>query len=263
MVSTMHFFLRLLFVSLLLGSAAAQTGGATGDMAELVTRSTKVYLAWSTNAMSSPGASAQAKEIARSTAEGRLKVKYRIYLSGVPKNKTYTLFSWPITIPDPVETMKGLSVAPDGLVICAGQKPGQCTSPEGKKDDPIELAFSPSPGEPYRLALVSEDKESKVFFAIIPQPVLQADGGCTLQVVRLLPNFGLAVIEGTGFKPNEEIKFLSNSAGEKHELKERANAKGEYVTVLLPVVKGKDSGTATVSLNGSACAPSTSLQWGK
>ena len=65
----------------------------------------KGYIAWRTK-LSSPGASIQAKEIARA---GSL-VKYNLHVSGLPTNQLYTLMSWLVGQPKPAPMMQGLSI---------------------------------------------------------------------------------------------------------------------------------------------------------
>jgi hypothetical protein len=245
----------------LLGSATAQNGNVSADAAEMASKTVKLYLAWSNNELCSPGVSVQTKETMRNNDGGKLAVKYRVYISGAPKDKLYTLLQWPINAPKPSPAVKGLTLASDGLLICEGRKPGQCTS--DKKDDPVDLALFPAKGEPSRLALISEDQKTKVFFVIIPDPISQTDNGCTIDVVRLLPKFELAVVQARGFKPNDEVEMVSDSAGEIQRSKTKANSKGEYLTVMLPAVEGKSSGTDKVSLKSSTCALTASFEWGK
>ena len=100
--------------------------------------------------------------------------------------------------------MEGVSLGKGGIVICAGRMPEQCRD-SSAKDDPIDFAFNPAKGEPYRLALVAG--EYRVAIVIVPDPILAKDKGCTLSVERLLPRFELAYFTGQGFPANIEASF--------------------------------------------------------
>src|ERR1700674_3663715 len=93
----------------------------------------KGYIAWRTQ-LSSPGASIQAKEIARA---GSL-VKYNLSVSGLPTNQLYTLMSWPVGQPKPSPMMQGLSIGKNGIVMCAGTTPEQCGD-SSQKGDPVPI----------------------------------------------------------------------------------------------------------------------------
>ena len=142
---------------------------------------------WLAGTMSTPGMNAQLREISRATVKGKLEVQYHIFVTGAPKDQTYTLVDWPPNAPDPSPSIAGLSILEDGLVVCAGRATDQCSHPDKpeKKDAPVKLVFYPLDGEIYRLALVSQDQKAKVFFAVIPAPIQATDNGCTLEAVSL------------------------------------------------------------------------------
>jgi hypothetical protein len=158
--------------------------------------------------------------------------------------------------------MDGLTISDDGLVVCGGRTALQCGS-EQKKDDPMELTFSPAHGEVYRLALLSADGNTKVFFAIVPDPVINRSHGCSLEAVRLMPHFELVLVRAKGFRPNEDLVFSSKSYDEAHDQQVKADGNGGYVSALAPFVNDKKSGRTSVRLKGADCAPQVSFEWGK
>src|ERR1700738_5584329 len=219
---------------------------------------------WLAGSMSSPGMTAQLHEIARANVKGKLEVQYHIFVTGAPNDQTYTLVDWPPNAPDPSPSIAGLSVLGDGLVVCAGRATDQCSNPDKpeKKDAPVKLVFYPLDGEVYRLVLVSQDQKAKIFFAVIPAPILATDNGCTLEAVSLRLKNELVLIRGKGFQPNESVVFQSKSYEQTQERPDKVDANGEYQLPMQRFVVGKTGGTTAVKLNGAKCAPVLNFQWG-
>jgi hypothetical protein len=219
---------------------------------------------WLAGTMSTPGMSAQLKEISKGQVKGKLEVQYHIFVIGAPKDQNYTLVDWPPNYPDPSTSIAGLSILDNGLVVCAGRATDQCSHPDkpGKTDAPVKLVFYPLDGEIYRLALVSQDQKAKIFFAVIPAPIQATDNGCTLEVISLRLKNELVLIRGKGFQPTESLDFESTSYEQTHTLSDQANADGEYQLPMQPFVAGKPGGTTEIKLSGAKCAPVLKFQWG-
>src|SRR6202140_2456598 len=221
---------------------------------------------WLAGSMSTPGMSVQLREISRANVKGKLEVQYHIFVTGAPKDQTYTLVDWPPNAPDPAPSIAGLSILEDGLVVCAGRATDQCSHPDKpeKKDAPVKLVFYPLDGEIYRLALVSQDQKTKIFFVFIPAPIQATDNECTLEVVSLRLKNQLVLIRGKGFQPNEPVVFQEKSyeQTQTREDPDDVDANGEYQLPLEPFVKGKDRGTTEIKLQGAKCAPVLRFQWG-
>jgi hypothetical protein len=212
------------------------------------------HVAWTTK-LSSPGAAIRAKEVER---QGSV-VRYNLYVSGLPADKLYTALSWPVGQAKPLSMMEGLSLGKHGIVICAGRTPEQCGDPS-QKDDPVDFTFNPAKGEPYRLALTAGDYRAAI--VIVPDPISATDKGCTLSVERLLPHFELAYFAGSGFSPNSDVSFDSQSYDEKHPVKTKADSGGNIQFALMPFVSGHAKGTTTIKGVGMACSPSINFEWG-
>lgn len=219
---------------------------------------------WLAGTMSTPGMSAQLKEISKGQVKGKLEVQYHIFVTGAPKDQNYTLVDWPPNVPDPSTSIAGLSILDDGLVVCAGRATDQCSHPDkpGKTDAPVKLVFYPLDGEIYRLALVSQDQKAKIFFAVIPAPIQATNNGCTLEVVSLRLKNELVLIRGKGFQPNQSVGFESTSYEQTHTLTDLIDAHGEYQLPMQPFVAGKSGGTTEIKLTGAKCAPVLKFQWG-
>lgn len=242
--------------------APSTQNGQTLDANEISVRLARVTRDWLKNKISTPGATAEVREIERQRGNGNLRIDYHVFVKGVPKDQLYELQQWPITARQPSELMTGLSIAPNGMMICAGREPGQC---QGEKlDDDVALTVvNPAKGEPFRWVLVSGDNKTKIFLGVIPDPISEKNKGCTLEVIRLMPKFELAMIRASGYKPNEELKLESKSYDEAHDAETKSDSDGEYVAALLPNVEGKQAGKTDVTLKGAACAPKLSFEWGR
>jgi hypothetical protein len=243
-------------------SSAHQSQDQSKDALANAAAITKMTSDWMSGKLSSPGVRVEVKEMERSTDGGQLKVQYHVFVKGAPTDQTYAFSAWPINAAGPVEQMKGLSIMPDGTVVCAGRKPGQCGEKE-QPDDPVDFTFAPGRGEVFRLSMVSADGKWKIYFAMVPNPIVKTDGSCSLEVIRLTPKFELTLVRAKGFKPGEDLTFTSKSYDESHVNKVKADANGEYQSALLPAVKKHANGTTELQLKGASCAPELSFEWAK
>ena len=192
--------------------------------------------------------------------DGKRVAAYKISGSGAPNLKKYELVAWPITFTNPVTVMDGLMIDGSGRVGCPAQSKDSCSRNFDGKELLIE--YSATKGEIYRNALISTDKKSKVFFSVVPEPIISKDAACSLEVLRLQPAFELVLIHARGFKPGEAVAFHSRSYDDVHDLVASADALGEFWAPYTPYVEGKTSGAADVTANGSQCRPTVSFNWG-
>jgi hypothetical protein len=243
-------------------SSQQQLPGNAADPMQAAAKIVNTSGAWMNGSLSTPGTSAEARDVGRSGNPGGSVVKYHVWVHGAPKDQTYRLISWPINAAESSEQMEGLTISDNGLVVCAGRTAFQCGS-EQKKDDPVEFTFSRAQGEVYRLALLSADGNTKIFFAIVPDPIINKSHGCSLEAVRLMPHFELVLVRAKGFQPNEDLAFSSKSYDEAHDQQVKADANGGYVSALAPFVGVKKSGKTSVRLKGAECSPEVSFEWGK
>jgi hypothetical protein len=202
--------------------------------------------------ISTPGAKVEMREVKRREQNGKLAVDYDVYVSGLPADQSYSLFQFPITVAEPQLLLPQVFFGQDGKL---------CLTPSGCQP-PVQFGFLPGKGEPFRLLLISRNGKSKVATMVVPDPIVGADQGCTVEAVRIMPKFEAALLRGKGFGPKEEIQYTSRSAEETIAGKVRADEKGLFFFVLLPSVKGNAIGTDTVSFQGKTCAPSVSYRWG-
>lgn len=223
-----------------------------------VTKTAEATIAWDTR--STPGAKAEVLLIKREQSNGQPLVQYRLKISGAPRNKLYSLIAWPITTALPGTIMEGLAIAADGTVGCPPDSNHSCA--QRFKGAELRLTYTPGIGEIFRHALVSEDHQTRIFFSIVPAPMIEKDRACSLEVIRLSPRFELAVIRGKGFTPGEPLAFHTQSYQEGHDSQPKVDTNGEFWAMLTPFVRSRTMGTTEVSVRGQSCAPKLSFEWG-
>lgn len=209
---------------------------------------------------STPGMKADPELLKKSDVNGHPMVEYHLKVTGAPPTKRYTLIAWPITFPNSIFMMDGLAVAKDGTVGCPKDSYGTCV--QRFKGQELRLTYSPGLGEIFRHALISDDKQSKVFFSFVPFPLIEKDKACSLEVVELKPAFGLVLVRGSGFRPGEAIQFHAQSYQDAHQASIKANAHGRFEAPYTPWVTGHTIGQSNVSATAASCAPKISFNWG-
>jgi hypothetical protein len=230
------------------------------DFQAMVQRSVKLHQNWS-EAANTPGSSVEAKEIARKRGDAYTAVTYNIFVKGLPLDKVYNLVEFEITTLQQTVSTSGITIGKDGIAICAG-RPGTCGT-AATPDAPIQLILPSTKGQGRHLALISQDGKLRAMFLLVPFPIRSQDNDCQLEVQRLMPGAELVYISSTGFPPGALIKLESDSAGEKQSRDVKADAHGDYNSAILPGVIGRTSGTLHVTLRGTVCSPSASIEWGK
>jgi hypothetical protein len=225
---------------------------------ELMAKTAQATIDWDKS--TSPGIKTQVLLVKKDQNNGKPFMQYRLKISGAPKNKLYTLMLWPITIARPATMMDGLAIAADGTVGCPPNSDRSCA--QRFKGAELKLTYTPGIGEIYRHALISEDHATRIFFSIVPAPMVEQDKACSLEVIRLSPRFELALIHGKGFTPGEQISFNTQSYQEAHDSQPKVNPQGEFWATLSPFIKGRTMGTTQVRVKGRSCAPTLSFEWG-
>jgi hypothetical protein len=250
------FALIVVAIAFASGRSVAQDT-AQAQAAQLAQNLVKQHEAWRSK-LSTPGASIRAMESGRENGF----VKYQFYVTGLPGDKLYTVLNWPVTQGRPSTLFEGVSLGKEGLVSCTGRLAGECNDPDSSAADhgAVDFTFQPAKGEPFRIAVVNGDLRATV--VIVPDAIAAKDKGCALEVVRLTPGFELAYFTGSGYPPNAEVAFDTESYGEKHTVKTAVDAYGGVHFAVLPFVTGHSGGTLKIAANGLACTPKLKFDWG-
>jgi hypothetical protein len=225
---------------------------------EIMSKISQATIEWDSKTI--PGAKAEVRLVKKDQVDGKPVVQYRLKVSGMPNNKFYTLMAWPITIGLPVTMMDGLVIATDGTVGCPPDSTKTCG--QRMKGAELTLSYTPGIGEIFRHALVSEDHKSSVFFSIVPAPMIEHDKACSLEIVRLMPRFELALVRGKGFAPGDQVSFHTESYQEVHDMQAKVNPEGEFWATLTPFVKSRTMGTTKVTVKSKTCSPALAFEWG-
>lgn len=239
-------------------SAASSAQPQAPSDEELMAKTAQATINW--DSATTKGAKVDIQLIKKTQADGKPLMQYRLKVSGAPKNKLYNLTAWPIMVAQPATIMEGLAIAADGTVGCPPNSDRSCA--QRFKGAELKLTYTPGIGEIYRHALISEDHTTRIFFSIVPAPMVEQDKACSLEIVRLSPRFELALIRGKGFPPGEQISFHTQSYQEIHDTQPKVNEQGEFWATLSPFVKGRTMGTTEVVVKSKSCAPTLSFEWG-
>jgi hypothetical protein len=205
-----------------------------------------------------PGLSVEARELGRKPAPGGQIVSYALYTKGFPKGAHLDLLVMLITQRTPQISLQGVTLDASGRALCDG-KPDDCgdTGP----DPFLYMQVIGSPGEPVRYGLITPDGKQRALGVVVPVPLTGTDHGCTLELLRAMPNAELVVARASGFTPHEKLTVTSTSHGEHRGGAAQADAGGNWTSLFEPAQIGK-TGTLEVQVAGKSCNPQTSIQWG-
>jgi hypothetical protein len=202
--------------------------------------------------ISTRGAKLEIREAKRGEKDGKLLIAYDFYVTGAPRGQSYTLFQYPITVPEPAVLLREVSF--DAMGRLCVKKGKECSQP-------VQINFLPEKAEPFRFLLLSMNGKTSIAALIVPNPIIGTDQGCSVEAVRVTPNFDVALLRGKGFKPGEEPAYESNSAGEQLHGTVKIDKAGEFTLVLSPAVAGKVEGSDTVTVKSALCNPSVAFNW--
>jgi hypothetical protein len=204
-------------------------------------------------AFNTAGASLDLVEAERRTSAGGSTVLYIVKATGLPQGVVFDVWSRPLSKQPQLVPWKA-STDPKGRVVDA--------------DDPSEELPAGiqnfAKGEPFEMALISQDGKTRVFGRVVPFPLeATGAGGCRL-AVELARNDGqMFIISGSGFVPGEQVTWTSVSAGERIANVATVKSDGALDRVFfLPAVIGQSSGVARYSVQGSRCSVAVEYEWG-
>jgi len=215
---------------------------------------------------SSPGAKVEARELKRTPGDDGTAVTYRFVVTGLPADKLYTLMAWePVTeLADAAPVTYSLRLTPAGMVCgMAGNCATRCVVGMncgilGEAADPVVVAAK---GERKFFALLSNDGKSGAFFAVTPFPITASDKNCSLNVTRAVRST-LAVVQGSGFLPVEDVAISTSSYDVQDNSTMRADSQGHFSFAVFPFVAGKKNGVTRFQAKGKQCAPTVEFDWG-
>jgi hypothetical protein len=194
---------------------------------------------------STHGMSIRLVEVGRRSSPGRSEVDYRIEASGVPRLLSFVLWS------------RQLSKAPrslEGAVYL--DSGGRLVHASDPSTELVLTVGEFARGEPFEIALISEDGTTRVYGRLIPFPLeAVGPGGCRLEVELARDDGKMFRIAGNGFAPGEQVTVNGQVS--------TVRADGTLTpTILFPEVIGKTSGQILWNVKGAGCATEVKFEWG-
>jgi hypothetical protein len=198
------------------------------------------------------------KTLDTSELQGHKLIRYTVAVDGPVSKGPYVLMLWDIQTNEPVENFESIQIGANGTLRCVKKSEACPTGPDGE----VVISFTGMLGQPRHLVLTGDDKKPAAMGEVVPFPVSGTDQGCSIEASLLRLNGSAVLIIGRGFKPGETVKFESSSYGESSNGDKTADENGQALTIVLPFVKGHDSGKTSIAMTGSRCRPTASFNWG-
>jgi hypothetical protein len=215
-----------------------------------------------------PGVEIELREASREKHGKVTYVYYNLSAKGLTPGQKLSLYQWVWTLSDGLLSQAGFQVDADGKVLCSKPPGGEVSGEEAKRwcrgtlEETKLVAVGFQRGQLFRLGLISSDGQQKAFTESIPFPIESEDGGCRLSAERWSENADSWVIKGVGFKPGDSIHCTLKGRGNSMEGDAKLTEKGRLVLMVRPPKSGTLSGTATVEVEASGCAPVLRFKWG-
>ena len=203
----------------------------------------------------SPQATLTYKETARNRNGAKTVVIYNLFASGLPKDKHYAF--WVYNIGSNPRAVADAYLNQDGKVVNVLADPKRKIS-----EDPIDLQAFGGKGEPIQVALISDDGNFRAFGEIVPFPIVETAGQCRLTAIEAAPRYEVMTIKVSGLEPGGDLLIDSQSENETVHSKAKADAQGNYRSLMVPAVAGKRSGKAQFSLTAKSCKIGVAFPWG-
>ena len=238
------------FVVLLVPQAFA----GDADISSKITALAQSYVEWGSGA-SSPGASLPYKEVSRPGARRT----YHVLVTGLPKNGTYALLQWPVTMDKPAVLRNPVFIDATGVLLC--KKGGDVNS----SDDTVNLIVDSVPGEPVRNAVVSlQDRTIHALGKMTQRPMEGVDKTCHLGVTYLTAHGEVVFVEASGLAPGEAFTLSMHSGSKDVKQDATASATGDYRISFLPFDPKSTSkkGRAELRIQAPSCTPALTFPWG-
>jgi len=204
----------------------------------------------------SPGATMTVKETGRTRVNGQTVIAYRLFVSGLPKDLDYVLWSkLPGVNP---QAVADAFINKDGLIVNVLADPANNVA-----EDPIDLKVVAGRGELKQFGLVSSDAKYRVFGDVVPFPIETASGPCSISMTMMGPNYSAVSIVVSGLQPKEQIQIHQQSGNEGGDSKAAAAADGTYRVTVFPIVRGQPSGKLAFAVTAKTCSVALAIPWGQ
>jgi hypothetical protein len=200
-----------------------------------------------------PGVVLTLEELRRRTRGAKQLVDYRLVVSGLPKDKTFKLWSKSLDRPPDFAFLTVYHDSSGDLVFEGG----------GERFKEVKISLSDfAKGEPIEYALISTDQAIQAYTRVVLFPIEAKDGPCVLSVQLGSRRGDVFLVMGQGFEPEGEVTIKSHSEGEVVSGTSPLSRDGKFATVVTPAVRGKRSGKASFTASGKDCSPTVDFEWG-
>jgi hypothetical protein len=183
--------------------------------------------------------------------------KYRLQVeSGLPRNVLFRVLT--------KDFSHGFHTVASGFQL---DDSGELVSTEsGQAVRLDEMTFAPGPyprGAAWELALVSAERDIRLFVKAIPYPILGHDGPCTVSLELVSQHGDRFLASGSGFIAGEEVVTESRYSGrvvQRH--KEVSSAQLLPLDAIAHGSRGP-GGSARYTVTGRACNVAVDYDWGQ
>ncbi|MGB6688813.1 MAG: hypothetical protein WBE76_13335 [Terracidiphilus sp.] len=192
-------------------------------------------------------------------------LRYRIYADAAQQAVPYVLGVWRIgtSIDDLQVLSEAAYVNHKGLVLGTPPNPAQQEADALNDGSELDVSVTVAQGEPVRLVLRTEDSKTMIGGTLVPFPIQSTDKSCKLSALLADPEANALLIYADGFPRNSILTVQNVSQGVVQEQKLYTDARGQGSVIVLPHLRGADSGTATETIQAGGCKVSVSVPWGR
>lgn len=198
----------------------------------------------------------------KDTAKGQsVGMKGKVY--GAPTNNTWDVIVWGLGKPTPGLQYHDVWVNRPG-VLWKNRYPSEAQEAEGG-EGAIGFSFTGAKGEGYRYMLLSSDKKTAIYGIAVPFPIEQKQNKCDVELRLGSKDGRLLVIVGKGFPASQPVHLTVTNGSKTSEQNIPADAKGIFVTGLMPPGTADETGTRELNFTSTAgaCSLHFSQPWGK
>jgi hypothetical protein len=212
-----------------------------------------------------PGSHLRFAKVDETAGQNGKSIRYRVYADAAQQGGPYILGVW--RIGTPIDDLQILSEAAyvnhKGLVLGNPPNPAQQEADALNDGSELDVSVTVAQGEPVRLVLRTEDSRVMIGGTLVPFPIQSADKSCRLSALLADPDANALLIYADGFPRNSILTVQNVSQGVVQEQKLYTDARGHGSAIVLPHLRGADSGTATETIQAGGCKVSLSVPWGK
>lgn len=180
---------------------------------------------------------------------------------GAPRNQPWDVLVWELDKPNPGVQYKDAWVNLEGYLWRA--RPRDEAQEANGGEGAIHYSFQGAKGEAYRYMLLSKDQKIRIYGLAIPFPNVKKMGKCTAELRLGTMDGRLLLVRGEGFAPNAMAHLETVTAGKPSDQELKTDAKGTFMTGLMPPATTDESGVRQITVSGTGCSMHFEQPWGK